>query len=70
MWSIIFGVAAIAVPLFTPIYIPILPLFGLWRGVLALQQGRVAGGVIGLIVSGIGCLFSLVASGLLNSLLH
>ncbi|TMC10927.1 MAG: hypothetical protein E6J41_07245 [Chloroflexi bacterium] len=70
MWSIIFGVAAIAVPLFTPIYFPILPIFGLWRGIRALGQGRTAGGVAGLIVSGIGCLFSLLASGLLSSLLH
>ena len=70
MWSIIFGVASIAVPLFTPIYFPILPIFGLWRGVRALGRGRMVGGVVGLVVSGIGCLFSLLASGLLNSLLH
>jgi hypothetical protein len=70
MWSIIFGVASIAVPLFTPIFFPILPIFGVWRGAMAVRRGRVAGGVIGLIVSGIGCLASLLYSGLLNSLVH
>ncbi|HYW25090.1 MAG TPA: hypothetical protein VE953_13065 [Terriglobales bacterium] len=70
MWSIIFGVASIGVPLFTPIYFPILPIFGIWRGVLAVRRRRVLGGVIGLVVSAIGCLFSLLYSGLLNSLLR
>src|SRR5215470_11523195 len=50
MWSIIFGVASIAVPIFTPIYFPILPIFGVWRGVLAVRRRRVLGGVIGLVV--------------------
>lgn len=66
LWSIVFGVASVAVPLFTPIYFPILPIFGLWRGVLAIRRGRVAGGVIGLAVSGLGCLSSLLYSGLLH----
>jgi hypothetical protein len=70
MWSIIFGVASIAVPLFTPIFFPILPIFGVWRGVMAIRRGRMAGGVIGLIISAIGCLASLIYSGLLNSLVH
>ena len=74
MWSIIFGAASVVVPLMTiggqGIYFPILPIFGLWRGVLAIRAGRVLGGVIGLIVNALGCLVSLLASGLLNSTLH
>ena len=70
LWSIVLGVASVTVPVFTPIYFPILPIFGLWRGVLALRGGRVAGGVIGLVVSALGCVVSLLASGLLNSVFH
>jgi hypothetical protein len=74
MWSIIFGGASVIVPFITiggqGIYFPILPIFGLWRAALALRAGRMLGGVIGLIVNVLGCLVSLLASGLLNSALH
>ena len=66
LWSIVFGAASVLVPIFTPIYFPILPIFGIWRGVLAVRGGRLAGGVIGLVVSALGCLVSLLASGLLR----
>jgi hypothetical protein len=66
LWSIIFGLASVLVPIFTPIYFPILPIFGLWRGVLAIRRGRIAGGVIGLVVSGLGCIVSLLSSGLIH----
>jgi hypothetical protein len=66
LWSIIFGAASVLVPLFTPIYFPILPIFGLWRGVVAIRSGRVTGGVIGLIINVFGCLVSLLSSGLLH----
>lgn len=65
LWSIVFGLASVVVPLATPIYFPILPIFGLWRGVLAVRRGRVVGGVIGLVWSAIGCVVSLLASGLI-----
>src|SRR5262249_4698159 len=65
LWSIIFGLASVLVPIFTPIYFPILPLFGLWRGVLACRSGRVAGGAIGLVLNVFGGLVSLLSSGLL-----
>ncbi len=58
-----------AAPLLTPIYFPILPFFGLWRGVRAVRGGRMAGGAIGLTISMLGCLVSLLASGLLNPVL-
>lgn len=70
LWSILLGSASVVLPLFTSFYFPILPLFGLWRGLLAVRGGRVVGGAIGLTVSILGCLASLIASGLLNSLLH
>ncbi len=68
LMSIVLGVAAVMVPLFTPIYFPALPVFGLWRGVLAVRAGQVAGGVVGLVVCTLGCLVTLLASGLLNSM--
>jgi hypothetical protein len=70
LWSILFGVLSVFVPLVSRFYFPILPIFGLWRGVLAVRRGRMAGGVIGLVVSALGCLISLLASGLLDSLVR
>jgi len=70
LWSILLGSASVVLPLFTSLYFPILPLFGLWRGLLAVRGGRVVGGAIGLTVSILGGLASLIASGLLNSVLH
>jgi hypothetical protein len=74
MWSLIFGAASVVVPFITiggqGIYFPILPIFGLWRAVLAIRAGRVLGGVVGLVLNALGCLVSLLASGLLNSALH
>lgn len=61
--SILLGVASIAAPIHTPMYFPILPMVGFWRGVLAVRSGRVAGGVVGLVVCADGCLISLMASG-------
>jgi hypothetical protein len=65
LWSIIFGAASVLVPIFTPIYFPILPLFGLWRGVLAIRAGQMVGGVIGLVINAFGVIASLLASGLI-----
>jgi len=70
LWAIVLGAASVTAPLLTPIYFPILPFFGLWRGLLAVRGGRMAGGVIGLTISTLGCLVSLLASGLLNPVLH
>jgi hypothetical protein len=65
LWSIVFGAASVLVPIFTPIYFPILPIFGLWRGVLPIRKGRMTGGVIGVILNAVGCIVSLLSSGLL-----
>lgn len=65
LWAIVFGLLSVLVPIFTPIYFPILPLFGLWRAVLAIREHRVAGGAIALVLNGFGCVVSLLSSGLL-----
>ncbi len=65
LWSIVFGVASVVVPVLTPVYFPILPIFGLWRGVLAIRTGRVAGGVVGVVANVLGCVVSLLAGGVL-----
>lgn len=70
MAAVVIGVISIGVPLLTPVYFPILPLFGLWRGALAVRAGRIAGGVVGLGVNLVAVLVSLEASGLLNTLLR
>lgn len=66
LWSILLGLASVVVPILTPIYFPILPFFGLWRGVLAVRGGRVVGGVIGLVLNGLGVIVSVLSSGLLH----
>jgi hypothetical protein len=64
-WSIGLGLVSVLVPILTPIYFPILPLFGIWRGVTAIRSGRLAGGIVGLAINGVGVFVSLVASGLI-----
>lgn len=64
--SILMGVVSIVVPFVTSFYFPILPIFGLINGIRAIQRGRPIGGVVGLVVSALGGLVSLFASGLLG----
>jgi hypothetical protein len=63
--SILIGVISVGVPLFTTFYFPILPIFGLISGVRGIMRGQVIGGIIGIVLSIIGGLMSLIASGLL-----
>ena len=65
-WSIGFGLVSIIVPFATNFYFPILPLIGIWRAVLAIRAGRMAGGVIGIVLNLVGAGVSLLASGLLG----
>jgi hypothetical protein len=65
--SILMGVVSIVVPFVTNFYFPILPIFGLINGIRAIQRGRLFGGMVGLVVSALGGLVSLFASGLLGS---
>lgn len=66
LWSIGFGLVAIVVPLFTAFYFPILPIFGFINAVRAIRNGRLAGGIIGIVLNVLGGLVSLLASGLIG----
>ncbi len=65
-WSIGFGAASVLAPIFTSFYFPILPIFGLWRAVIAIRSGRLIGAVVGIVLNVIGGLLSLLASGLIG----
>src|SRR2546423_945435 len=66
LYSCIAGLAAIIVPFVAGFYFPILPIIGLLNGARAIQRGRVIGGVVGLVLSALGGVVSLFASGLLG----
>ena len=66
LYSCIAGLAAIIVPFVAGFYFPILPIIGLLNGARAIQRGRVIGGIAGLILSALGGVVSLFASGLLG----
>jgi hypothetical protein len=63
--SILIGLISIGVPLFTTIYFPILPIFGVISAIRAIMRGLLLGGVVGLVLSLLGGVMSLIASGLL-----
>lgn len=70
-WSIGFGVASILLPIISSLttggtyYFIVLPLFGIYRGLIAIRVGRVGGGVAGIALNVLGGLLSLLASGLI-----
>ncbi len=66
LYSCVAGLAAIIVPFVAGFYFPILPIIGLLNGARAIQRGRVIGGVVGLVLSALGGVVSLFASGLLG----
>ena len=65
-WSIGFGLVSIVVPFFANFYFPILPLFGLYRAVIAIRSGRLVGGVVGILLNLAGAAVTLFASGLIG----
>lgn len=65
LWSIGFGVVSIAAPFFINIFFIVLPIIGFFYGVRAIRQGRVIGGVAGLVLNVLGGIVSLFASGLI-----
>jgi hypothetical protein len=65
LYSIIAGLVSIGVPLFTTFYFPILPVFGILYAVQAFRRGQALGGGIGLALSILGGIMSLISSGLL-----
>jgi hypothetical protein len=60
------GLVAIVVPLMSNFYFPILPVFGVINAIRAIRNGRLAGGVIGIVLNLLGGLVSLLASGLIH----
>ena len=60
-WSLLLGVATIAVPfLFDRVFF-FLPIVGLVAGVRAIQRGQLIGGIIGIVLNAIGGLITIVA---------
>ena len=64
--SIIAGVASIVLPFIAGRYFIVLPIAGLISGARAIQRGRAIGGIVGITVSVLGGIVSLIASGLLG----
>jgi hypothetical protein len=64
-WSIVVGLVSMAVPIVTGLttgtstYFLVLPLFGIYRGFVAIRLGRTAGGAVGIALSILGGLISL-----------
>lgn len=67
LWSIGFGVASIAAPFVIRSYFIVLPIIGFFYGIRAIRQGRMIGGIVGLVINIVGGLVSLVASGLIGA---
>ncbi len=66
-WSIGFGLISVVVPLFaTGFYFRVTPVIGLFYGIQAIRQGRVLGGIAGIVLCALGGLTSLFASGVLT----
>ena len=66
-WSIGFGLISVVVPLFaTGFYFRVTPVIGLFYGIQAIRQGRLIGGIVGIVLCALGGLTSLFASGVLT----
>ena len=64
--SIIAGLASIALPFVADRYFIWLPVGGVISGARAIQRGRAIGGIVGITVSILGGIVSLIASGLIG----
>ncbi|SRR5712691_6075880 len=64
--SIIAGLACIALPFAANRYFIVLPISGVISGARAIQRGRAIGGIVGITISILGGIISLIASGLLG----
>lgn len=64
--SIIAGLACIALPFAANRYFIVLPITGVITGARAVQSGRAIGGIVGITVSVLGGIISLIASGILG----
>ena len=60
-WSLLLGVATIAVPLLFDRVFFFLPIVGLIAGIRAIQRGQLVGGITGIVLNAIGGLITIVA---------
>jgi len=65
-FSILAGLASIALPFVAGRYFIWLPVAGIISGGRAIQRGRAIGGIVGITVSILGGIISLIASGLIG----
>jgi hypothetical protein len=65
LYSIIAGLVSIGVPLFANFYFPILPIIGIFYAIQAFRRGQALGAGVGLVLSLLGGVMSLISSGLL-----
>ncbi len=66
LYSMIVGVACLALPFFTPLYFRFLPVAGIITGVRAVLSGRLIGGLIGIGLNIVAGALSLVYMGVLH----
>jgi hypothetical protein len=60
-WSVLFGVASIAVPFIFNYVFFLLPIFGIISGVRAIMAGRMIGGIVGIVLNAIGGVITILA---------
>lgn len=60
MWSIGLGLVSIVVPFIINRIFFFLPLIGLFYGIRAVRRGRVIGGIVGIVLSVLGGLVTLI----------
>ena len=60
-WSLLLGVATIAVPLLFDRVFFFLPIVGLIAGIRSIQRGQLVGGITGIVLNSIGGLITIVA---------
>jgi hypothetical protein len=60
LWSIGLGLVSIVVPFFLGHVFYFLPLIGIYYGIRAIRRGKTAGGIVGVVLSVIGGIVSLI----------
>jgi hypothetical protein len=66
LWSMIVGVACLALPFFTPLYFRFLPFAGIITGIRAILSGRLIGGLIGIGLNVVAGALSLIYMGVIH----
>jgi hypothetical protein len=60
LWAIFLGAVTVVVPLFFGRVFFFLPILGIISGARAIQQGKLIGGIVGIVLSAIGGILTLV----------